>query len=177
MKVDSVGLVSKNPTVVYTPIVDFPGISLLVYFGAEYSRNLVLDDLEYSRRMNDHKVDVYACCGVAAGGRSGGRLCQRDLRIESAARYTDDSHSVIHLDLAVYVRIAVSGVTGNVLLEISIDARIYEQDSSLIRNFLVIKSSFACLNKISDVVRAGQSSGNSRSCVSRILGKTIIGIR
>ena len=103
--------------------------------------------------MNDHKVDVHTSCGVSTSRRSGTRLCKSYLCVEASARNTDYSHAVIHLYFAVYVRIAILGVTCDVCLEVAVDVRIDEQDSSFIRNFLVIKGSFACLNEVCDVVR------------------------
>ena len=177
MNVDSVGLVSKYPAIVIYTIVDLPCVSFLVDFGAEHSRNNVLDDLEYCGRMNDHEVDVHACCGEAASRTVGCRLCEGHLGVEPCGRNTDDSHVVIHLDFAVYVGIAVLCITSDVALEVAVDVRIYEQDSSLIRNFLVIKGSFSRLNEVCDVVAAGKSCGHGSTSVGGIFSKSIIGIR
>ena len=154
MEIDAVGLVGKYPTIVVYTVVDLPSICFLIDFRAEHSRNLMLDDLKYCARMNDHEVDVHTSSGVSTCGTVGRRLCKSYLCVESAGRYSYNSHTVIHFNFAVDIRIAVLRVTSDVLFEVSIDERIYEQDSSFIRNFLVIKLRFACLNEVCDVVRS-----------------------
>lgn len=177
MDVDSVGLVSQYPTIMVDSVINLPCVSFLVDFGAEYSRNLMLYDLQYSGRMNYHKVDVHASCAESTHRAVGGRSCKSDLRVEPCGRNADDSHSVIHLDFAVYVGVTVLCITSDVALEVSIDERIDEEDSSLIRNFPVVKSCLCGLNEVCDVVTAGQSSGRGSSGVGCIFCKSVIGIR
>ena len=146
MDVDAVGLVCKYPAVMVSPIVEEPAISGLVHFGAEQSGNLVLDELENCGRMDNHEVDVHARGGVTTRRACIGGLCQSDCGIESARRYTDDSHSVIHLDLGVDVSHIVHNITGDVILEVSVDVGVDEQDSALVGDFLAIKCSISqCL--------------------------------
>ena len=173
MNIDTVGLVSKYPSVVVHTIVDLPSISFLVDFGAEHSRYLVLDYLENCGRVYDHKVDVYASSGIATCGTVRGRSCKSYLGVKSAGRYSYNSHSVIHFDFAVYIGVAVLGVTSDVALEVAIDKRIYEQYSSLIGNFLVVKCRFCGLDKVGDVVAAGQGGGCGASCVGGVLCKSV----
>ena len=132
MNVDSVGLVRKYPCVMVDSVVDLPCVSFLVNFGAEHSRNLMLNNLEYSGRMNYHEVDVHASCAESTCGTVGCRCSQGDLRVEPCGRDTDDSHVVVHLDFAVYVGVTVLCVTSDVALEERIDERIDEEDSALI---------------------------------------------
>ena len=58
-------------------------------------------------------------------------------------------------------------------LEVAIDVGVDEQYSSLIGNFLVVKSGFASLDKIGDVVAAGQSSGHGRSGVGGVFCEAV----
>ena len=173
MNVDAVGFVGEHPTIVIYTIVNLPSISLLVYFGAEYSRNLMLDDLKDSGRMDYHKVDVYASCAESTSRGSGGRLCKSDLRVEPCGRNADNSHSVIHLDFAVDVGVAILRITSDVALEVGIDGRVNEQDSSLVGNFLVVKCSFCGLNEVSYVIRTRKSTSSSSARISGIFSKTI----
>ena len=133
----------------------------------------MFDHLEYGRGMDDHKVDVHACCGVTASRRSLGRLSQGAYGVESCRGDSDDSHTVIHLDFAVDIRITVHRVTGDVLLEVCIDVRVNEQDSALIGDFSVVKGCFCGLNKICDVVAAGQGCGHGRACACGILCESV----
>ena len=173
MNVDAVGLVVEHPTIVIYTIVNLPSISLLVDFGAEYSRNLMFDDLKDSGRMDYHEVDVYASCAESTSRGSGGRLCKSDLRVEPCGRNADNSHAVIHLDFAVDVGVAILRITSNVALEVGIDGRVNEQDSALIGDFLVVKGGFCGLDKVSYVIRPRKSSSSSSARISGIFSKTI----
>ena len=173
MNVDSVGLVRKHPCVMVDSVVNLPCVSFLVDFGAEHSGDLVLDDLEYSGRMNDHEVDVHASCAESTCGTVGCRCSQGNLGVEPCGRNADDSHVVVHLDFAVYVGVAVLCVTSDVALEERIDERIDEENSSLIGNFPVVKSCLCGLYEVGYVVASRQSSGCGCSRIGCILCESV----
>ncbi len=119
MEIDTIGLVSKYPTIVVNPVIKLPSVCFLVDFRAEEPRNLMLDDLKNCGRVNDHKVDVYARCGISAGRTVGCRSGKSYLSVETGGRNTDNSHVIVHFNFAVYVKFAVLSITGDVALQIA----------------------------------------------------------
>ena len=133
----------------------------------------MLDDLEYGRRVNDHKVDVHTCCGVTARGRSIGRLSQGANGVKSAARHTDNSHVVIHLNRSVDVRCFVVNIAGDVILEVAVDSRVAEQDSALIRDFLIVHRRLCGGQQTGDVIAIGKRTRDGSACTCGIFSKSV----
>lgn len=177
MYIDSVGLICQNPAVVVNSVIDFPSVCFLIDFGAEHSGNLVLDDLKHSTRMDNHKVDVYTSSRVTASIGTARRLCQSDSGIESASGDSYDSHTVIHFDLSVDIGHFVGDISGNVILQVRIDIRVYKEDSALIRDFLIVHSRLCGADKSGDIVAIGQGCGDGSASVVRIFRKTVIYLR
>ena len=123
--------------------------------------------------MENHKVDVYTACTITTCGRSIGGCCKGNCGIESAGRYSDNSHSVIHFDSAVDIGIAVLGEPCNVGLEYGVYCRRDEEDSSFVGYFSIVKSRFSGLNSRSRTSRKSTSHDLRSICASRYLRKTI----
>ena len=174
MNIDAVGVVRQNPAIVINTIVDLPRVSFLVDFRGEDSRNLVLDDLHYGRGVNDHEVDVNSGGGVTTRGRSIGRCCQGADGVESATRYTDHSQGVVHLNSSVDVRSGVVNISGDVVLEIAVDRGVDEQDSALIRDFLIVHSRLCGGDQSGNVIAIGKRTRHGRTCSGGVLRETII---
>ena len=173
MQIDAVGVVRQNPAIVIDTIVDLPCVSFLVDFRGEDSGNLMLDDLHHGRGVYDHEVDVNSGGGVTARGRSIGGLCQSADGVESAARYTDHSQGVIHFHGSVDVRSGVVNITGDVVLEIAVDRGVDEEDSALIRDFLIVHSRLCGSDQTGDVIAIGQSTRNGRACSGGVFCESV----
>ena len=89
--------------------------------------------------MNNHVVDGRARSGVTASVIVSGGLCQRDRRIEAAGRHGNNPHVVVNLDIVINVAVGVLNHTSNAALNQLVGGRVHKQDTTLIRNFRIVK--------------------------------------
>ena len=148
MDIDALLLVVQDEGVVIFSVVYDPAVCGVDLLRRIDFRNEVLHYLDYCGRMNDHEVDVLAIrtCGISTCAIGSGRSVEGDESLESALRNTDESHSIVELDITVYIGIAVLGVANDVALESLVDGRGYEQDSAFIRNFRIVQGCFSVLD-------------------------------
>lgn len=173
--VDAVGLLGLDPAVVIHTIVELPGIGLLVDFGREDARDLMLHDLKHGRGMNDHVVDSIASGGIAASRSGGGGGVDGYGGVETARGNGDDLHIVEELNIVVDVALVIHHHAGDATLNELVGVGVHEQDSALIGDFGIVQSNGGIIDIADDISRAyGFSLNLSRSSSASVLGKSVI---
>lgn len=187
MDIDARSFIRFNEAIVVRSILNEPAVRTLIDFGAEYSRNDVLDDLNDSGGMDDHKVDAIAAGGrdVAArflGGSAtaggGDTVVEGDGGVEAGRGNANNAHIVIHFNSRVDASVVVGDVTGDLRLQRGIRLFADEKDASFVGDFRIAHNLLRSRDESRNVGRAnGDVRVGGVARVGRVFRKTIINFR